>query len=207
MKCFSAIARFIACRRGATAAEFALVLPILLIFLFGIIDVGRLMWLYNTVEKSTQMGARMAVVTDMVPGGLYAKDYGVILGQGANIPESQFLSATCTKPAANVACSCPGGAPCPVLTPLNSASFNAIVTRMNQISPIVTAPNVTVVYANSGLGYAGDPNGSDAVPIVTVTASNLSFTPLLFQFFGASFALPAISATLTMEDGAGTASN
>ena len=50
-------------RSGSSAAEFGIVLPLLLMFLFGIIDAGRFMWTYNHAEKATQMGARMAVVT------------------------------------------------------------------------------------------------------------------------------------------------
>jgi Flp pilus assembly protein TadG len=55
---------------AATAAEFALVLPLLLIFLFGVIDAGRWMWAYNQAEKATQMGARMAIVTDYVSSSI-----------------------------------------------------------------------------------------------------------------------------------------
>ena len=51
---------------GAAGAEFALVLPLLILFLFGMIDVGRYMWTINQLEKATQVGARWAVVTDMV---------------------------------------------------------------------------------------------------------------------------------------------
>ena len=46
---------------GATAAEFAMVLPIVILFLLGTIDVGRLMWTWNKAEKATQFGARYAV--------------------------------------------------------------------------------------------------------------------------------------------------
>ena len=52
--------------RAASAVEFAMVLPLLLLFLLGIIDVGRYMWALNTAEKATQMGARYAVVSDPV---------------------------------------------------------------------------------------------------------------------------------------------
>jgi Flp pilus assembly protein TadG len=53
-------------RRAASAAEFALVLPLLLVLMFGIIDMGRFFWQLNESEKATQMGARMAVVTTPV---------------------------------------------------------------------------------------------------------------------------------------------
>ena len=42
----------------------------MLILLFGIIDGGRFMWEATEAEKATQMGARMAVVTNPVAGGL-----------------------------------------------------------------------------------------------------------------------------------------
>ena len=80
---------------GATAAEFALVLPLLLLFILGIIDAGHVMWTWNQAEKATQMGARMAVVTDMVPEDLYTKDFSADLGQGQVVPTSEFSSTTC----------------------------------------------------------------------------------------------------------------
>lgn len=191
---------------GASAAEFALVLPLLLMFLLGMIDVGRYMWTVNQLEKATQMGARMAVVTDMVPEGLANNNYGMALGQGAAIPPGAFGTARCTKPGGAVACSCVT-TPCPTLTPYNSGAFDAIVARMNAIAPAVSAPNVSIAYANSGLGYAGDPAGPDVAPIVTVTAANVGFVPIIFQFFGGSLGLPTTSAALTLEDGVGTGSN
>ena len=62
-------------RTAASAAEFALVLPLLLLFLFGIIDAGRLMWTMNRAEKATQMAVRYAVVTNMVPEDLATTDF------------------------------------------------------------------------------------------------------------------------------------
>ena len=60
----------IRCEKAASAAEFALVLPLLLILLFGTIDAGRFLWAMNRAEKATQMGARYAIVTDPVSTGL-----------------------------------------------------------------------------------------------------------------------------------------
>jgi hypothetical protein len=190
------------CQRGATAAEFTLVLPLVLLFLFGIIDVGRLMWTLNSAEKATQMGARAAVVSTFVPGGLAATNYGTTLGQGAAIPTTSFGAARCVKPANTVTCACLT-TPCPTLTPVNGGTFDEIVARMQGVAPAIATNDVEIIYSNSGLGYAGDPNGADVAPLVTVSAVGIDFTPLLFQFFGTSFSLPTISASMTMEDGDG----
>jgi Flp pilus assembly protein TadG len=190
---------------GAIGAEFALVSPLLLLFLLGIIDVGRYMWEINQLEKATQMGARMAVVTDMVPTDLANMNFGAILGQGAQIPTSAFGSLHCDKPSGTVQCSCDSNCSGIGMT-ANAVAFDAVVTRMAQIAPIA-ASNVTITYTNSGLGYAGDPNGPDVAPIVTVRAHGVAFAPLIFELFGASTTLPAESASLTLEDASGTTSN
>jgi Flp pilus assembly pilin Flp len=194
---------------GATAAEFALVLPLLILFLFGIIDAGRIMWTWNQAEKATQMGVRMAVATDVIPSGLVGYSFAVSGGipQGDPIPESAFGGATCQSTSGSVACACKTGATCPALGTANTASFTRIVTRMNQMFAEVAANNVVIDYSYSGLGFAGDPNGSDVAPLVTVRLRNITFTPTLFRLFGASVTLPDFSAALTLEDGQGTVSN
>src|SRR5438552_2784857 len=83
---------------GSSAAEFALVLPLLLVLLFGIIDAGRWIWTYNQAEKAAQMGARMAIVTDMIEPGIGTGYVGVGgLTQGDIIPASAFGKITCTS--------------------------------------------------------------------------------------------------------------
>lgn len=193
------------CETGAAAAEFTLLLPLALLFLFGIIDVGRLMWTLNSAEKAVQMGSRAAIVSTFIPGGLSVINYATTLGQGSPISSASFGAVRCSKPARTVTCSCVK-APCPTLTPIDPRNFDAIVARMRGVAPAILAQDVEIIYSNSGLGYAGDPNGADIAPLVTVRAVGIDFTPLLFQFFGASFALPTVSASLTMEDGAGPVS-
>ena len=48
--------------------EFALVLPILLLLMFGIIDAGRLIYTYNTVSNSARNAARVAIVNQSTAG-------------------------------------------------------------------------------------------------------------------------------------------
>lgn len=189
---------------GGTAAEFGLLTPLLLSFMIGTVDLGRFLWTCNRAEKATQMGVRFAVTNDVVPGGLATYDFAVAGGipQGDPIPLSSFGGADCNSAGGTVTCTCKTGATCPTLTPINTAAFNAIVTQMQRFYPSLTADKVTVSYEYSGLGYAGDPNGIQVSPVVTVRLKPTTFTPMLLRFFGsASLNLPAYAASLTLEDG------
>lgn len=50
-------------RKGQALVELALVLPVLLIIVFGLIDFGRAMYTKNTLNNAARSGARIAVVT------------------------------------------------------------------------------------------------------------------------------------------------
>lgn len=191
---------------GAVGAEFAMVLPLLILLLLGMIDVGRYMYTLNEVEKATQMGARMAVVTTMVPTDLANKNFGAVLGQGAVIPATQFGEMRCDMSGGSLACTCVSNCS-GIGTTADTTAFNLVATRMNQIAGIVAPTNVRITYTNSGLGYAGDPTGPDVAPIVTVSAVNVGFNSLIGQFFGFNLRLPTVSASLTLEDGQGSFSN
>lgn len=78
---------------------------------------------------------------------------------------------------------------------------------MQAFLPELTANDVTVEYGYSGLGYAGDPNGPDVAPLVTVRIVNMSFQPITLILFNAAITLPSFSAALTLEDGQGNVSN
>jgi len=201
------------CDRAASAAEFALVLPLLLLFIFGIIDVGRFMWEVNQAEKATQVGARMAIVTDPVSSGLVDVDFASsTLPAGSLIPADALGNLVCSS----TACTC---ADCPtsIGAGVNSAAFTALVTRMAQIKPGITAANVEITYRGSGFGYAGaaatgtgggsaPPETMEISPLVTVSLKDVEFTPIASLLL-ANIDLPAFSTTLTAEDSAGTYSN
>jgi len=50
--------------RGAAAVEFALVLPVLLVLLFGIMEVGRLFQVQATLSAAAREGVRVMAVQD-----------------------------------------------------------------------------------------------------------------------------------------------
>jgi Flp pilus assembly protein TadG len=190
-------------QRGASAAEFAMVLPLLLLMLFGIIDGGRFLWEINRAEKATQVGARMAVVTDVISTGLAAQNYVGVGGltQGDVIPASALGTITCTRSS----CTCTGSCPSSYAA-TDATSFDRIVQRMRFMKPDITANNVSISYRGSGLGFAGDPNGMEIAPLVTVEIQNLQFRPITGLML-ASFTLPPFRTTLTSEDSVGSVSN
>jgi Flp pilus assembly pilin Flp len=193
-------------QRAASAAEFALVVPLLILLLLGSIDVGRFMWNVNEAEKATQIGTRWAVATDMIPTDLYNYSFATSGGiqQGTVVTATDFPGVSCSASGTTVSCPCK--AACSFGESGNSTAFNALVARMSEIYGGIGPDNVEVDYDWSGLGYSGDPNGSDVDPLVTVRVTNLNFRPI---FLGGifNFGLPDLSYTLTMEDGQGSVSN
>ncbi|CDO38257.1 MULTISPECIES: TadE/TadG family type IV pilus assembly protein [Novosphingobium] len=196
-------------QNGASAAEFALVLPILLIALIGTIDVGLYAWNINQAEKATQTGARWAVATDMVASGLKTYSFAVSGGvpQGTVVDQTAFPGVTCQSNGTTASCTCASGGTCNFPLTADNAAFGRLVTRMAQIDSDITASNVVVTYAWSGLGFSGDPNGPDVAPLTTVSLRNMTYTPLTTLLFQVSVPLPSFAYALTMEDGSGTVSN
>jgi hypothetical protein len=192
-------------RRGASAAEFALVLPLLVLFILGMIDAARFMWETNRVEKATQMGARMAVVTQPVSTGLATQDYLGVGGltQGDIIPRSALGVVSCGRSSCTCTPTCPNNA-----AVANATAFDQIFARMQLMKPDISPDEVTVSYRGSGLGYAGDPHGMDISPLVTVELAGVKFRPITLMFAGGlEIDLPAFRTTLTAEDSSGSQSN
>ena len=179
--------------RAASAAEFAMVLPLLLLLIFGIIDIGRYMWTINQAEKATQMGVRYAVVSDPVANVINTDFVSFGIAGGDPVPTATFDNAVCTE----TSCTLVGAGG--LDSGRNSQAFDYIVSWMQKFFPAVQASNVWVTYQNIGLGYSGDPINPNVAALTTVELRGLTFQPLLL--FGGSINLPPIKASLTLEDG------
>jgi Flp pilus assembly protein TadG len=209
--------RLIRSTSGTSAVEFALVLPLFLILLLGTIDAGRFLWEYNEAEKATQVGARVAIVTDVLAPGLRDENYagqtvnGVKIASGGRIPAGALGTIVCNS----TTCTCET-TPCPSnLGTFDSTIFtNVLLARMQAIDPAIQAENVEVRYSGSGLGTAGTAGGGggggtetlEISPLVTVTLKDMTFTPITSLLF-ASIPMPDLHTTLTAEDASGEYSN
>ncbi len=199
--------------RGATAAEFAMILPVALLFLLGTFDMGRYLWEMNKMEKAVQAGTRYAVSTAVVPSGLNAETYvgfacpGGILAAGDIICKEALGSIACTKGGNAVTCSCTGNCPAD-LANVDPTAFDNIVNRMRVMNAAIGSGNVTIRYSGSGLGFAGDPNEDDEgdklseiSPVVTVEVASVRFRSM--SLLGAGITLPSFRYSQTLEDGDG----
>ena len=210
----SRLAAFLRHRGGASAAEFALILPLALLILLGIVDVGRYAWALNQTEKAVQAGVRYAVASDLVPRALNTYDTtGFVCPAGALKPGDRICrealgTIACRASAGGATCTCAEG-PCPDLGQVDGEAFARIVARMRVFYPQLRPQHVTVTYRGSGIGYLADPATdaddnplSDIAPVVTVEADHIGMRALLL--FGGEVNLPGAGASLTLEDGLGT---
>lgn len=54
-------------RRGQALVEFAVVIPVFLLLMVSIFDLGRAVFAYNTLTNAAREGARMAIVNQDLP--------------------------------------------------------------------------------------------------------------------------------------------
>jgi len=80
---------------GSVAIEYAFVLPVLLLFLLGIMDTGRLLWTYTTLYRASEDAARCAAI--QAPGCTTfgaTQNYAVAAAWGLIINASAFTVST-----------------------------------------------------------------------------------------------------------------
>jgi Flp pilus assembly protein TadG len=65
--------RLLKCQKGAELIEFALVFPLLLLVVFGIMDFGMLFQRYEVLTNAAREGARIAVLPGYAPADVTAR--------------------------------------------------------------------------------------------------------------------------------------
>ncbi len=55
-----------ACRRGATAVEFALVAPVFLAMTMGVVEMGRALWIKATMQHAVELTTRYYMVNNSI---------------------------------------------------------------------------------------------------------------------------------------------
>ncbi|MDP1653416.1 MAG: TadE/TadG family type IV pilus assembly protein [Rhodocyclaceae bacterium] len=137
-------------QRGVAAVEFAILLPVLLLIVFGITEFGRALYSYNTLVKSVRDAARYAMIHQ--PGG------------GAD-PETKCLAVY-----GNTGCTGTALAPGLTIAMVSVCDWQRCPgTHQAQGSaPVVNLVTVTIS------GYAFQ----SFVPFVTAGLSSLPFAPI-----------------------------
>jgi Flp pilus assembly pilin Flp len=212
---FSFIARLARDEDGGPLVEVAVILPILILFLFGGIDFMNALYQWNAAAKAVQIGARIAAVSDPIASGLTSIANEAVspsLASGGPMPD---FTVECDGSAA--VCECTSGA-CDGMGSYSRDAMELIVcgrggnsacaspasqyfAGMCNLHPAIAPQYVTVVYKQTGLGYAGRSLGP--VPTITVSLNAASSkTKLPFKFFFLPFAainIPQATTTITGE--------
>ena len=155
-------------QRSQALIEFALVSPVLLLLLFGIVDIGRAVFYYDTVNHAAREGARVAV-------------------RASNpLPTNADVLATVTSQiiGSPVSAPCPQGPVTGATPPGNSAWL--YITEVNppasiETSPPPNAPGGEYAAVANGSCSAVNPAGGNQQLQVTLRFNLVLITPVVAQ--------------------------
>jgi hypothetical protein len=177
-------------QRSQSMTEFALVAPILLLMLFGVVDFGRLIYIYGTLVEAANEGVRVAVkASSPLPSDL---DVQAAAKNGA---QSLYLANPCAN------------GPLPPITGAGAQNppgnqgwifiTQPIPPSTVETSPTYDAPGGQSPAAATASCSAVNSRSSGSYPLqVTVRYSYSFFTPLLEQL-APTFTLQAYATEYT----------
>jgi len=155
-------------QRSQALIEFALVSPVLLLLLFGIVDLGRAIFYYDTLNHAAREGARAAVrASNQMPTN----------ADVLNTVSGQMLGAPVTAP-------CPQGPVTAATPPANSAWL--YITEpdppsMVETTPPANAPGGEYPSIANGSCSAVNPASGNAQLQVTIRFNLVLITPIVAQ--------------------------
>jgi hypothetical protein len=163
-------------QRSQSLVEFAIVAPLLLLFLFGVVDFGRVIYLYVTLNQAVNEGARTAIRAS------------------AQLPNNSDVETAVKQHAVDVSLAnpCPNGPITSAVPPVNQGWI--YITEPNPPSTVETlsptlqdAPGGTAwaYHANNNSQCSATNPAHDHAPLqVTIRYNFVPFTPLLQQWAG-----------------------
>jgi TadE-like protein len=162
------IRRYFRSERSQSMVEFALIAPVLLLMVFGIVDLGRVLYFYVTIEQAASEGARAAV------------RYSTPLPTNAQVQSAvsvHSINMVLGNP-------CPNG-PIPTTNPPRDSGW-IFITQPNPGSTVVTsqptpytAPGGETSAPASGSCSATNPAGGNSRLQVTIKYNFVPITPLI----------------------------
>jgi Flp pilus assembly pilin Flp len=229
--------RFLRDQDGGPFVEVAVLLPILFVFLLGSVDFLNAFIQWNQATKAVDVGARIAAVSDPVATGLTGTTNiatSPVNGTTVNIGDAMpAFTVTCTGNGSAGNCTCTGY--CTGYGAYSEAAMSLIIfgrdgkgicgdetsyyfAGMCDIFPRIgclstsracpSVPQVTVVYTQTGLGFAGRSAGP--VPTISVSLTNLQFEYFFlegFLKFTKLITMPPLTTTITGEALSSAAAN
>ncbi|MFY0666068.1 MAG: hypothetical protein JXQ97_15700 [Natronospirillum sp.] len=189
---------------GLSMTESLMTIPIVIILMGAMVEFGVMMNQFAQTAKATQVGARLAAVSDPVAsaaamGALIADYPANSQGDPAPDPGSSPVSVVCGAGAA----ACDTTELARLLTGGDGVCGQVTngIRGICDVAPFIAAENIRVSYHRSGLGYIGRPDGP--VATITVETRNLTFDFLILDRIITALtniAIPAHPVSITSED-------
>ena len=186
---------------GGPAAEFTLVIFLLMSLTMAIVDFSRAVWQWNAAQKATQVAARIAVVRD--PLYLQIKYHF-----NCNPPPTTVLGMLCLDSATNtMRADCDFGTVVCTVDGCNGQAYDTdqaqkfaeIIDAMRYAYPFLEDSEVSITYTPTTLGFIGKPGGPIAKVAAEISGVSFGFMFLLPWGF-TTMEMQAFRTTLTSED-------
>jgi Flp pilus assembly protein TadG len=81
----------VASRAGTAAVDFALVLPVFILAVVGVMEAGRILWAQNLLQRAVEAAARCASINATICGSSSAvASYAATQAPGLSVPTGTF---------------------------------------------------------------------------------------------------------------------
>jgi Flp pilus assembly protein TadG len=122
--------------RGQALVEFALVMPLILLLIFGAIDFGRAIYSYNAMSESSRQADRTAIV-NQTPSAV--KNAAIAAAPAVALVAANVTVCYKTSDTLQTDCSNPGTDDCSSALQIGCLAFVTTTTTYQPITPILSS--------------------------------------------------------------------